>query len=285
MHIPLHKYPWHCFLCETPDYPMTDYHRHNEVELSLLEEGALSYDMDGVIRALPPKRLCLIWGGISHKWAHWEGPMTLRVICLPMHVVMNMGLPSLFLSELLRGGLPQVRTDNSFGLDCLLMKKWMEDLQKEDPARQSLVEQEIEGRLRRMVFEEDQMPSRNSHVPGGDALARILAVINEQAVSGSSIEEMAKMAHLHPKYAMRLFKQKCGMSILHYVHHLRISYALRLLRSTDMRVTDIALACGFGSSAQFYDVYGKIVGGKPRDFRKEFSGGLARNAGKQLAGN
>jgi transcriptional regulator GlxA family with amidase domain len=47
----------------------------------------------------------------------------------------------------------------------------------------------------------------------------------------------------------------------------RIWHAQHLLVSSDMKIRDIAQACGFNSPNRFYAAFKSLVGKQPKDFR------------------
>ena len=92
--------------------------------------------------------------------------------------------------------------------------------------------------------------------------------INGSYLEEITIKEIADAVGLNPRYMMRLFHSHSAMSVWEYVVRLRISHAQRLLITTNRKITDIAFASGFGSSAAFYAAFEKFGGGKtPMEFR------------------
>jgi transcriptional regulator GlxA family with amidase domain len=82
-----------------------------------------------------------------------------------------------------------------------------------------------------------------------------------------SVSEIAHAVGLHPNYLMHTFKSVMGMPLWEFVIRVRLSYAERLLISTDLSVLEIWLAAGFGSSARFYDSFRRYIGVEPLEFR------------------
>jgi len=62
-------------------------------------------------------------------------------------------------------------------------------------------------------------------------------------------------------------KQATGFTPLNYLINLRINEALKLLRSTKMKITDIALHTGFYSSQHFAGTFKKFTGYTPSEIR------------------
>ena len=242
----------------------------------------MSYEFNASLIELPPRRLCLFWGGIPHRCIHWSGKVDLRVICLPMPYLMQSRLPRSFLKAVLAGQLQSEKDSRSTRWDEHLMQAWERDILSREQALLSIVTSEIEARLQRLALTIPAFTGKQTE-SGGDALSRFLGIMCVQASESLTLSEMAQMAGLHPKYALRLFKKSFGITALEYLHRLRIGHAQRLLATTRVKITDIALACGFNSVSQFYSAFHKVCATSPGDFRSGLvvdkgQGGFVTNA-------
>jgi len=82
------------------------------------------------------------------------------------------------------------------------------------------------------------------------------------------LEELAAKSFISKNYFSRLFKEVTGINFTDYVQNLRVDEACSLLKSTDMKVTDIAHQVGFKDMKFFYEVFKKLTGKTPGEFRK-----------------
>jgi len=73
----------------------------------------------------------------------------------------------------------------------------------------------------------------------------------------------------HPNSLERLFRDSTGTSIRKYVLSLRLAEAKRLLGESNMPISDIASAVGFGNYSYFSDYFRSRVGVSPAQFRKQ----------------
>ena len=71
------------------------------------------------------------------------------------------------------------------------------------------------------------------------------------------------------KYLGRIFKSEMGVSFCDYLLSLRLSKAEEMLRKTDAKIIDIALATGFNSISYFNREFFKKNGITPTDYRKK----------------
>ncbi|MBO9606175.1 MAG: helix-turn-helix domain-containing protein [Paenibacillaceae bacterium] len=69
-------------------------------------------------------------------------------------------------------------------------------------------------------------------------------------------------------YLCRVFKRHLGMTPVQYVNGLRLSYAEKLLLTTDMEIVDVCLECGFDNMGHFYDLFKRHYRLPPHAFRQ-----------------
>lgn len=81
-------------------------------------------------------------------------------------------------------------------------------------------------------------------------------------------DEIAEACYISKSHMCRLFKDALGISVSDYVLTMRMRFAEKLLRNTEMSVIDISLECGFGSSQYFSRLFRKAHGCSPGEYRK-----------------
>ena len=85
-------------------------------------------------------------------------------------------------------------------------------------------------------------------------------------------EEAAKACGLSYNYFCHNFKRAFGFSYTSYLESLRLREGERLLLTTDMDITDIAFAVGFGTVSYFIERFKSNYGITPRVFRERLKG-------------
>lgn len=83
-----------------------------------------------------------------------------------------------------------------------------------------------------------------------------------------SIESLASRAGYTEYYFSRKFKQETGMNIREYINQEKMHRAQVLLSSTKMSILEIATELGFSSRSYFSDIFQKITGTSPGEYRK-----------------
>ena len=100
-------------------------------------------------------------------------------------------------------------------------------------------------------------------------IRRVLDYLRGEAWRAPTLREMARMAGLSPTHFGRAFRAATGIPPHQYLQDLRMERARRLLETTRLSVTQIALECGFEQSTSFATSFKKLVGVSPRMWRAE----------------
>jgi AraC-like DNA-binding protein len=82
---------------------------------------------------------------------------------------------------------------------------------------------------------------------------------------------MAEIAHLYsydPNYFCRLFRKSVGVSYKDYVRSLKLDYGMKLVRFTDLSITEIAANCGYETQTHFNREFKAHYKASPSSFRK-----------------
>lgn len=84
-----------------------------------------------------------------------------------------------------------------------------------------------------------------------------------------SLRAVANHAGMSDSAFSRRFSQWNGVTFKEYVTEKKIRHAIRLLQTTNRKMIDIALECGFESLSGFYDTFQKRTGMTPRKFSRQ----------------
>lgn len=108
---------------------------------------------------------------------------------------------------------------------------------------------------------------RLKHVSALHRLNGVLSYIGEHIDREMSAAELARTLHYHPNYFTRMFRKYTGMAPTQYINKMRLEKAKVLLRTTDMLITEVAAATGFGDIYYFSKSFRKYTGFSPSDYR------------------
>lgn len=82
-----------------------------------------------------------------------------------------------------------------------------------------------------------------------------------------SVKEAARLSGMSEPHFMKVFKQVAGMTLVAYLHHIRLSNAARLLKETPRSIAEIADSVGFADQSYFDKRFKKSFGVSPTEFR------------------
>src|SRR5271156_4532043 len=114
------------------------------------------------------------------------------------------------------------------------------------------------------------MPSAKIQ-PNGDYAQRIDRVIDhlrENLHRPVKLAELANVACFSEFHFHRIFTAVSGETLNNFTNRLRLEKAARLLRYSEQSLTDIALECGFSSSATFSRAFRSGYDTSPSQFRR-----------------
>lgn len=85
-----------------------------------------------------------------------------------------------------------------------------------------------------------------------------------------SLAEMAETAGLSTAHFSQMFRKSTGESPHQFVLRHRVERAKELLRTSEARVLDVAVACGFKSQQHFARIFRRMCGASPTEYRLEW---------------
>ncbi|MBQ3573644.1 MAG: helix-turn-helix domain-containing protein, partial [Clostridia bacterium] len=84
-----------------------------------------------------------------------------------------------------------------------------------------------------------------------------------------TLSSVAKMLQISESHLSRLFRKMQGDSFTEYLQRTRMDIATELLRTSNMKIYEIARAVGYTSSEQFSRMFKKVTGRSPKSFTKK----------------
>ena len=83
-----------------------------------------------------------------------------------------------------------------------------------------------------------------------------------------SLESLANECAVTPNYLSTQFRKETGVTLIHYLHNIRIQQAILLLNTTQYSIQEIAEQCGFADANYFIRIFKKRNGMSPNVYRK-----------------
>ena len=99
----------------------------------------------------------------------------------------------------------------------------------------------------------------------------VISYVSENFREDITLKDVAKKLGYHEKYLSSALHSLTGMNFRAFLSSYRINFAKHLLRtdlSGELRVSDIALRCGFSSINSFNRAFSSMVGMTPTEYKK-----------------
>lgn len=108
-----------------------------------------------------------------------------------------------------------------------------------------------------------------SHDKNTPKLKTVLSYIRDNYSSNITLDDMASVAVMSPKYFCAFFKEKTDRTPFEYLTLYRIEKASQKLINTDLSVTSVAFSSGFNDLSYFIKTFKEIKGTTPLKYRKK----------------
>ena len=113
----------------------------------------------------------------------------------------------------------------------------------------------------RLMLENRRKNSRSS-------LYEAKAYIEKNFNRELSVSSLAERVFLEPGYLGAAFSKQFGCGINEYQHRLRIKKAVELIKTTDMKLSDISAAVGYNNYNNFFSHFVRITHKKPTEYTR-----------------
>lgn len=102
-----------------------------------------------------------------------------------------------------------------------------------------------------------------------EMMQSVLCYIEEHLDGELTLDTIAAFTGYSPYHVHKLFTAICGMPLYAYIRRRQVSKGALLLVQSDLRITDIASACGYLSQRAFHKAFLQLYRTTPDAFRKK----------------
>lgn len=237
-----------------------DVHYHSGFEIYYLVEGACWYFIDNKSYRLTAGDIALVPPGIIHKTSYETKTFSRMLIyCAPSLVPSSA-------RECLRA-IPLFPKSDSTETQ---IRSFFAALQKEYTAPDTFSEDVIKS-----IFAEFLLliarEGKNIGSIQGDSPVVEMAVkyIRSHYMDTVSLQDIADYCFVTREHLSRIFKRKTGFGVNEYLNVYRMQKAESMLKSDPtVRISTVALSCGFNDSNYFSKIYKKMYGISPSAAKK-----------------
>jgi AraC family transcriptional regulator len=100
-------------------------------------------------------------------------------------------------------------------------------------------------------------------------LRRVTELVHAKIEEDLTLHEMAQCAGLSTAHFSEMFRKSTGESPRQFLLRHRVDRAKEMLGAGEMRILDVAVACGFKTQQHFARVFRRICGASPTEYRFE----------------
>ena len=111
--------------------------------------------------------------------------------------------------------------------------------------------------------------NQSPEVTANRYITEALDILYSRYAEPLTASDVAEQLHIHPSYLHRLFRECTSRTMKEHLQRIRIQHAQELLTGTRKSVQEIASEVGFSSTQQFQQLFRRIVGIRPLDYRKQ----------------
>jgi len=148
------------------------------------------------------------------------------------------------------------------------LKEYMAEISDKDRLNKELVKA-LECRITHMILRSlFGVDSNTEKISDRFDVDKAAEFINEKYSENISVRDIASTIALSPSHFSRIFKKETGLTPQEYLIRVRLDRAKSFLMRSRKSVTEIALQCGFSSSAHFSSSFIKRFGKTPSEFKK-----------------
>lgn len=102
---------------------------------------------------------------------------------------------------------------------------------------------------------------------GSETYLRIIDYVHDNYKDEISLNQLAELFHTNPSYLSKMFKKECGVNFSVYLNQLRLDYACKLMKQTQLTVNEISEMCGFNNYVYFARLFKSKIGMTPTEYR------------------
>ena len=99
-------------------------------------------------------------------------------------------------------------------------------------------------------------------------ITKLKRYIAEHLAEDLSLNVLAEQVGFSSAYVSALFKSETGGGLKHYIIQARLERAAELLKTTNMKIYEIADQCGFANTRYFSDLFTKTYNMTPQKYRR-----------------
>lgn len=267
----------------TPDFPVAFYrvdeshhryqmpfHWHREMEIIHVTEGSITLYLNGEMQKADAGDIVFINQGVIHGGI--PDNCIYECIVFDPHLLMHTDACRRYIRALTAKNI-LIHTFFPAGTQplCRITDRLSDALQNENPGSELTALGALFEWFGFIYETHSYMQKDENTVPDSgkiQVLKPVLEYIDQFYMQNITLEELAKMAGMSPRYFCRYFHMLIHRTPIDYLNYYRIERACDLLAASALSVTETAYQCGFNDSSYFVKIFKKYKGITPKQYQK-----------------
>jgi AraC-like DNA-binding protein len=269
----------HSAFFQSPFHAQPAYHSHPELELVFIQEGFGSRIIGNTVEPFKSGDMVFVGPNVPHLWlsdhAFYDKDSSLRSKSIVTYFnpkifqeVFNNLKEFSEIKELIRQASKGIRifgeTRSIIG-DKLIRLSTKTGFEKVEGLLQIM--QLIATSTNKSFIEEDN--EKKSISAESDRLIDVIHYIQRNIDKTITLKQVAEIACLTEQSFCRFFRSRMKITFSDYLIQQRMSYARKLLITTNKSISEISDACGYKSSSHFCKIFKEQTGQSPFQFKRQ----------------
>lgn len=242
---------------------MSSAHFHSTHELYYLEKGKTVHFVGDQIYLLNEGDMVFVPSGIFHKTDNKDTDLVERhLFCYDENFIDEDFMP--YIEELKKNNYIKIPPKHMHRITDIARKMAyeIEHTPTDYLQMQKLYLQQLLILISRLRITDSKPRTNALH----QIIQEVITYVSTNVNADLSLHTLSEKYSVSPSHLSKQFKNLTGMGLNEYINIARVAAAEKLLLSTDMPITEVAMKCGFNDSNYFARVFKKLKGVTPKKY-------------------
>lgn len=258
-------------MSHSPRYYMP-YHWHHHFEIIYILAGNFHLTLNGVTTVCQPGDVIFITDGILHGGSPEDASCVYDCVVFDLNLLIrennictktlrDIQNHTIVLHTLLSEGAPEIRQ---------VVSELCDALSGRTPGYEFMTQAALYKLFGTVMQKKlyDEHPKEDIAAEHLVSVKNVLDYISENYDNNISLETLARIAGMNPKYFCRYFRSMTERTPIDYLNYYRIECACEMLSTKDITIKEVAISCGFNDESYFIKTFHKYKGTTPKQFIK-----------------
>lgn len=246
-------------------------HWHNEVELMYVTNGTVYYTVNQKNITLEKGDFIIVNSGDIHSLGKSDISGEAYILVVNMEILQKNFHMDDFFTAFFQGDT--LASDENYKQILPAIKMLFREYSSQEEMRESCI-----AALIQLVFIyssrcyafSQPLTLPNKRIKESQTCRQIIDFFDKTEPSQYQLENLADYMGYSVNHLCKVFKRIFGRSFHQYAVDLKVAHAQEMLRSTNLKISEISLKCGFSSERVFNIAFKKAVQLSPTRYRRNY---------------